>query len=184
MCLLQIASQFCVEASKNVLGVSLVRTSFPQWPDATFATLGRGTVVVRASVTESDLRRGVAAAWTGIIALGLGLLVLGWLIARQLGRRISEPLREVAVTAHQLREGDLTARADVRGTPETVELARALNGLAERNKDIARVSSIGKSLEGRDILAININSNPAALASGESTLPGRAVSPVPGQRFK
>ncbi|HEX3221230.1 MAG TPA: HAMP domain-containing sensor histidine kinase [Nocardioides sp.] len=96
----------------------------------------RGTSVVRAGVTEDDLRRGVAAAWVGIIGLGLVLLLLGWVIARQLGRRISEPLRDVAQTAHQLREGDLEARADVRGTPETVELARALNGLAERTTEL------------------------------------------------
>ena len=96
----------------------------------------RGTAVVRATVTEADLGRGVSAAWTAIVLLGLVLLALGWFIARQLGRRISEPLQEVAQTAHQLREGDLTARADVRGTPETVELARALNGLAERTGEL------------------------------------------------
>ncbi len=95
-----------------------------------------GTLVVRASVSEADLRRGVAAAWSGIIGLGLVLLALGWVMARQLGRRISEPLHDVAQTAHQLREGDLSARAEVRGTPETVELARALNGLAERTTEL------------------------------------------------
>ena len=95
-----------------------------------------GTAVVRASVSEHDLRRGVASAWAGIIGLGLLLLVLGWGIARQLGRRISEPLLEVAATAHQLRAGDLTARAEVRGTHETEELARALNGLAERTEEL------------------------------------------------
>jgi signal transduction histidine kinase len=98
--------------------------------------VGRGTVVVRATVSGADLRRGVAAAWAGIIGLGLVLLALGWLMARQFGRRISEPLRGVAQTAHQLRGGDLTARAEVRGTPETVELARALNGLAERTGEL------------------------------------------------
>jgi signal transduction histidine kinase len=96
----------------------------------------RGTAVVRATVTEADLGRGVGEAWTAIVLLGLVLLALGWFIARQLGRRISEPLQEVAQTAHQLREGDLTARADVRGTPETVELAQALNGLAERTGEL------------------------------------------------
>jgi len=96
----------------------------------------QGTFVVRASVTEDDLRRGVTPAWVGIIGLGLVMLLLGWVIARELGRRISEPLREVAQTAHQLREGDLDARADVRGTPETEELARALNGLAERTTEL------------------------------------------------
>jgi signal transduction histidine kinase len=95
-----------------------------------------GTAVVRASVTEADLRRGVTPAWAGIIGLGVVLLLLGWVMARQLGRRISEPLHHVAQTAHQIREGDLAARADVRGTPETEELARALNGLAERTTDL------------------------------------------------
>lgn len=96
----------------------------------------RGTAVVRARVTPADLNRGVPAAWFGIVALGLILLVAGYVIARQLGRRISEPLHDVAHTAHQLREGDLTARADVRGTQETEELARALNGLAERTTEL------------------------------------------------
>ena len=95
-----------------------------------------GTTVVRASVTGADLQRGVLPAWFGIIALGLVLIALGWVIARQLGRRISEPLRGVAQTAHQLREGDLSARAEVGGTPETVELAQALNGLAERTGEL------------------------------------------------
>ena len=95
-----------------------------------------GTTVVRASVTGADLQRGVVPAWLGIIALGLVLIAVGWVIARQLGRRISEPLRGVAQTAHQLREGDLSARAVVGGTPETVELARALNGLAERTGEL------------------------------------------------
>ena len=38
--------------------------------------------------------------------------------------------------AHQLREGDLHARAEVRGTEETQELARALNGLADRTGEL------------------------------------------------
>jgi signal transduction histidine kinase len=99
-------------------------------------SLGRGTAVVRATVTPAQLHEGVARAWAGIVSLGLILLLVGFVIARQLGRRISEPLRGVAHTAHQLREGDLSARADVRGTPETEELARALNGLAERTTEL------------------------------------------------
>jgi signal transduction histidine kinase len=99
-------------------------------------TIPGGTAIVRASVSASDMGRGVRAAWTAIILLGVVLLLVGWAIARQLGRRISEPLRDVALTAHQLRQGDLTARAAVRGTPETEELARALNGLAERTEEL------------------------------------------------
>ena len=95
-----------------------------------------GTAVVRSAVTEADLRRGVLPAWLGIVGLGIVLLAASWVIAARLGRRISEPLREVAGVAHRLREGDLTARAEVSGTEETQELARALNGLAERTVEL------------------------------------------------
>jgi signal transduction histidine kinase len=95
-----------------------------------------GTAVVRSTVGPADLRRGVARAWAGIIGLGAALLVLALVLASRLGRRISEPLLDVAGTAHRLREGDLAARAEVRGTEETRELARALNGLAERTGEL------------------------------------------------
>jgi signal transduction histidine kinase len=105
----------------------------------------KGTAVVRATVSEQDMMRGVMPAWAGIITLGLVLLAAGWVIARRLGRRISEPLLHLADTAHQMREGDLDARAEVRGTPETEELARALNGLAERTREllVAERASVG-----------------------------------------
>lgn len=95
-----------------------------------------GTAIVRTTVTEAELTRGVAGAWGGIIGLGAVLLVLALVLASRLGRRVSEPLLEVAGTAHRLREGELSARAEVRGTEETQELARALNGLAERTAEL------------------------------------------------
>ena len=75
-------------------------------------------------------------AWGSIIGLGIALMAIAALIASQLGRRISEPLHAVAEVAHRLREGDLSARAEVEGTEETEELARALNGLAERTREL------------------------------------------------
>lgn len=91
-----------------------------------------GTAVVRSEVGPDDLRHGVVGAWTGIIGMGALLLAFAAAIAWQLGRRVSAPLRAVSQTAHRLREGDLGARADLVGPEETQELARALNGLAER----------------------------------------------------
>lgn len=98
--------------------------------------LGDGTAVVRSEVSHQQLTDGVSRAWAGILSLGLVLLVGAWLIAGRLGSRISEPLREVAEVAHALRAGELDARADIRGTEETQELARALNGLAERTTEL------------------------------------------------
>lgn len=95
-----------------------------------------GTAVVRTSVTSAELRSGVAPAWAGVIGLGLVLLLGALAISTRLGRRVSDPVRAVARTAHRLREGDLTARAPVSGTEETVDLAEALNGLAERTTEL------------------------------------------------
>ncbi len=95
-----------------------------------------GTAVVRTSVAADALRSGVTQAWLSIIGLGLVLMGLAGAVAGWLGRRISEPLLEVASVAHQLRAGDLSARAEVTGTEETEELARALNGLAERTREL------------------------------------------------
>lgn len=98
--------------------------------------VGSGTTVVRSTVGAATLRDGVLPAWGGIVALGLALILLAVGVARRLGTRIAEPVREVARTAHRMREGDLEARADLAGPEETRELARALNGLAERTAEL------------------------------------------------
>lgn len=92
----------------------------------------RGLEVVVATVPTEELRAGVLGAWATIVALGMGLVGLSVAGAFRLGRRISEPVVEVAGVAHRLREGDSTARAVPGGPPETAELGRALNALAER----------------------------------------------------
>lgn len=91
-----------------------------------------GAAVTRATMTSAQLAEGVPLAWASIIALGLLLTGLAVVVAAQAGRRISRPLLEVAGTAHRLRQGELDARAPLAGTPETVELGAALNGLADR----------------------------------------------------
>ena len=92
----------------------------------------RGLEVVVASVPTSELRAGVAGAWATIVALGLGLVALSVAVAFRLGKRTSVPVTDVAEVAHRLREGDSTARAVPGGPPETAELGRALNALADR----------------------------------------------------
>lgn len=96
----------------------------------------KGTSVVRTSVSPEVLHAGVTEAWLGIVGLGLLLLAMAGATAAWQGRRLAEPLREVAGTAHEIRAGNLAARAEVRGTEETKELARALNGLAERIREL------------------------------------------------
>jgi len=55
------------------------------------------------------------------------------------------------------------------------EMSAALRSMNSRHADISTVQSIGKSIEGRDILAIHINSSEDALMSGESNKPGLII---------
>ncbi|MEO7754461.1 MAG: HAMP domain-containing sensor histidine kinase [Terracoccus sp.] len=91
-----------------------------------------GISVVESSVTDAELRQGVAAAWATIIGLGLLLVGAAAVIALRLGRRVSVPVTDLAAVAHRIREGELGTRAELTGPPETVELAGALNQLADR----------------------------------------------------
>ena len=91
-----------------------------------------GSSIVIATIPAAELYSGVAEAWWIIGVTGVVLLVVSLLIAARAARQISEPLLEVAATAHRLRDGDLTARAEQVGPAETREVASALNGLAER----------------------------------------------------
>jgi signal transduction histidine kinase len=65
--------------------------------------------------------------WVGAVAaLGVALIVGGLLF-----RSITAPLRELTVASEAIAEGDLSARADVRGQDEVAQLAHAFNDMAE-----------------------------------------------------
>lgn len=95
-----------------------------------------GTDVVIATVPDDIVRAGVTRAWLILVAFGAVLIGGAVVLARGLGRRVSVPVMQVAVAAHRIREGDMSARAPVEGPPETVELGRALNQLAERIEEL------------------------------------------------
>src|ERR1035437_977411 len=92
----------------------------------------RGVFVVRTAVVNSLLQEGVPTAGLPVAGRGPVLMVLAVVAAVLLGRRVSAPVSELAAVAHRLREGELDARAVLRGPVETVELGTALNRLADR----------------------------------------------------
>lgn len=95
-----------------------------------------GVFVVVSTVSPELMRAGVYRAWASIVALGAGLLVLALFVADRLGRRVSEPLTQLAEVAERLGEGDLDARAEAQGPPETVELADTMNRMADRIEEL------------------------------------------------
>jgi len=98
---------------------------------------GNGQVsVVRTFVPDADLRAGVGRASFALILLGAVLLAGAGLVAGLIGRGLVRPLLSVAGTADTLRAGDLSARATPADPAEVRRIADALNGLADRIKDL------------------------------------------------
>ncbi len=99
----------------------------------------QGTAVIRSLVPGPELHRGLTAAWATIASLGLLLLTGSLLAADRLGRRVAAPITEVSLVAHRLREGEMGARAQVRGPAEVADLASSLNRLADRIGELLRI---------------------------------------------
>jgi signal transduction histidine kinase len=98
--------------------------------------LSGGTVVVRVFVSDAELSRGVTRAWLILAGFGLVLLALGVLAADRLVGTVTKPIGELARVSHRLAAGELEARASPQGPPEVREVARGLNHLAGRIRDL------------------------------------------------
>jgi len=66
-----------------------------------------------------------------ILFSGLGALVVAAVAGFLIGRTMSHPLRNLAVTARHMAEGDLSVRAPTSRKDEIGDLARQFNGMAE-----------------------------------------------------
>ncbi|MFI6926805.1 ATP-binding protein [Nonomuraea spiralis] len=95
-----------------------------------------GTAVIRVFVPDAELTQGVRAAWLALLVLGLGLVVLGIVLADRLALAVTRPVDGLARVSHRLAGGDLSARAEPGGPPEVRSVAMALNHLAGRIGDL------------------------------------------------
>jgi signal transduction histidine kinase len=96
----------------------------------------RGTLVARAEIDGATLHRGVQRALTIVAVLGLLLLVVAVAVADLAARRITAPLRRLANAADRMREGPLEGAVPEEGPAEVSAVAAALNGLAERVRQL------------------------------------------------
>ena len=79
------------------------------------------------AIDRETRRDQYALIGVGALALLLGLVV-AWFVAGSLAR----PLRSLASTARRVGRGDLDVRAEVEGSAEQQEVARAFNTMADR----------------------------------------------------
>ncbi|MEV2252100.1 HAMP domain-containing sensor histidine kinase [Streptomyces sp. NPDC050147] len=91
-----------------------------------------GTAVVQVTLTERQLYAGTMTSWLVLAGIGVGLVLIGLLLADRLGARLVGATRRLAGTADRLAAGDLTARATPEGPPELRLVAGELNRLATR----------------------------------------------------
>ena len=92
-----------------------------------------GTVVgaVRISYPSGPLSTRLWQIWGFRAALAVTVLIAAAVVGFLLARRLTRPLRELNRMAGRLRDGDLTARAEETGPPETRTLAGTLNTATE-----------------------------------------------------
>jgi two-component system, OmpR family, sensor kinase len=92
-----------------------------------------GTTVgaVRLSYPDAPIKDRLWQIWGFRAALAVGVLIVAAFLGKWLARRLTRPLRELNAMAGRLRDGDLDARAEETGPPETRTLARTLNTATE-----------------------------------------------------
>lgn len=97
------------------------------------AATADGTVVgaIRLSYPDGPIKQRLWQIWGFRAALAVGVLIVAAFLGLWLARRVTRPLRELNAMAGRLRDGDLTARAEETGPPETRTLARTLNTATE-----------------------------------------------------
>ncbi|MDT8436224.1 MAG: HAMP domain-containing protein [Gemmatimonadota bacterium] len=94
---------------------------------------GRWGLVVKLDASET--RASIRGFRDEMISLALALAGIGLLVAVLLGFRFAKPIHALSAVANRIREGDLSARADVKREDEIGFLARAFNGMADELQD-------------------------------------------------
>jgi signal transduction histidine kinase len=92
--------------------------------------------VARAEISDEVLHKGVVGSVATLAALGLGVLLVAVFVADRISRRMTAPLRELALAADRMREVPQEGALPEEGPKEVVALAAALNRLAARIRQL------------------------------------------------
>ncbi|MFG2712384.1 ATP-binding protein [Streptomyces goshikiensis] len=95
--------------------------------------------VVENFVPESDLTRGVAASWTVMVVLAIGLLIGSVLVADRLGAKVVRSSKQLAQASYVLGEGNLSTRVVPMGPSELRDAGVAFNAMADRMTELLAI---------------------------------------------
>jgi PAS domain S-box-containing protein len=110
-------------AAQQSLGNFIYYTGFADIIDGNNRTVGSLTLSSKATVVTAAREGVTKTLFLAAMAVGLLALLLAWLS----GRRITRPIQELTSTARAVREGDLTAVAEVSGEDEVGVLGETFN---------------------------------------------------------
>jgi two-component system, OmpR family, sensor kinase len=91
-----------------------------------------GGVFVAASFRDRSMDEAEDSAIMAAGAVGIGVLLLGSLLAWRLADRVVQPVSELTRTARSISETDLSARIPARGHDEVAQLATTFNEMLDR----------------------------------------------------
>jgi signal transduction histidine kinase len=114
------------ERHSETLGQDLLATAVPVLDSG--RTVGAVRVTQSVEAVQTETRNDVLA----LVAVGLGALALGLLVAWVIAGSLASPLRALASTARRIAAGDLAARAESAGSREQHDVTEAFNDMTDR----------------------------------------------------
>lgn len=119
------------ESSQDVISTISFRYGNRQY---TLAAIPNTSLVISASIDRGEITTAANQSLSKFLILAVGLFAIATIVILVVAHRISNPLKDLAVKAHEAASGNLEVRADLTGTNETVALAHSFNNLIERVK--------------------------------------------------
>jgi methyl-accepting chemotaxis protein len=120
-------------------------------------------------MNNDSINRELRDSFAWMLALGLGMVAVGFGAAKGLGNSIAKPLEMIKKRMHDIAEGegDLTARLDVRGTDEIAELSTDFNHFVENiQKIVQQTATIAASMASASLQMTSGMAEMAGTANG------------------
>ena len=124
-----------IASSESLEGTEIFAAAAPIFVPTETRPVG----AVRITQPTTELRKAVRRSLVGVVAIGIGGLVAGLLIAFVLAGSLARPLQRLVGAARRLGAGDLTVRAGkTEGAKELKELGAAFDEMADRLERLVR----------------------------------------------
>lgn len=99
---------------------------------------GRTVGAVGVISPKREVYEDAAVTWAWMVALAVVAVLITWLVAARLARKLAQPLEDLSTTARQLGEGDFSVVAPPSGVREIDSVGRSLNGTASRLAELVQ----------------------------------------------